>query len=167
MDQRSRKPTRLKNYDYSAPGAYFITICTREKRCVLSEIEFPPGWDVGAAISRPLPVLTEYGKFVEQAVGNIPTRYPSVNVAQYVIMPNHVHMILQIRAGEGGRMISAPTVSTVVGQMKRWISKKCGVPLWQRSFYDHVVRSETEYDEIARYIDDNPAKWTEDRFYPQ
>ena len=81
---------------------------------------------VGAAISRPRDgsapayTLSETGKIVETAIQSIPTVYPSVSVEKYVVMPNHIHMILWIHAGDGGRMISAPTISTVVGQMKRW-----------------------------------------------
>ena len=160
MDLPNRKRIRLPNYDYSSPGAYFITICTQDRNCILSSIA------VGAAISRPTEVrLTRYGEIVDLAIRNISSIYPSISVDHYVIMPNHVHLILQIHSVEGGRMISAPTVSTVVGQMKRWASRQAGAALWQKSYHEHVIRNENDYREIWEYIDTNPAKWAEDRYY--
>ena len=88
-------------------------------------------------------------------------------VEKYVVMPNHIHMILWIHAGDSGRMISAPTISTVVGQMKRWAAKQSGVPLWQRSYYDHIIRGEEDHRAAAEYIDANPARWREDEFYTE
>ena len=164
MDFPRRKPARLREYDYSTPGAYFVTVCTHEKKCSLSTIS------VGAAIGRP-PVdgvsvrLTAFGEIVDLAIRSIPTFYPQVSVDQYVIMPNHVHLILRIHTDENGRMISAPTLSTVVGQMKRWASKQAGESLRQKSFYEHVIRNEADYRRIWDYIDTNPAKWTEDCYY--
>ena len=160
MDLPKRKRIRLPNYDYSSPGANFITICTKEKRCTLSDIA------VGAAISRPPEVrLTRYGEIVDLAIRNIPSVYPNVSVDHSVIMPNHIHLILRLHHVEGGRMISAPTVSTVVGQMKRWASKQAGTALWQKSYHEHVIRNEDDYRQIWEYIENNPARWVEDRYY--
>ena len=162
MDLPKRKRIRLPNYDYSAPGAYFVTICTHERRCILSDIA------VGAAISRPPDVhLTRYGEIVDLAIRNIPSVYSHVSVDHFVIMPNHVHLILRIHGGEDGRMISAPTVSTVLGQMKRWVSRQAGTMLWQKSYHEHVIRGEQDYRQIWEYIDTNPAKWAEDRYYSE
>ncbi len=80
-------------------------------------------------------------------------------------MPNHVHLILTITVDECGRMISAPTVSNVVGSMKRWVSKELGVSIWQKSFFDRVIRGEKDYLEIWQYIDENPLKWVSDELY--
>ena len=160
MDLPKRKQIRLPDYDYSAPGAYFVTICTRDRRCILSDVT------VGAAISRPPEVrLTRYGEIVDLAIRNIPSVYPSVSVDHYVIMPNHIHLILQIHCVEDGRMISAPTISTVVGQMKRWISRQAGTALWQKSYHEHVIRNENDYRDIWEYIENNPIRWAEDRYY--
>ena len=162
MDLPKRKQIRLRSYDYSAPGAYFVTICTRDRRCMLSRIT------VGAAISRPPDVkLSGYGEIVDRAIRNIPSVYSHVSVDHFVIMPNHVHLILRIHGGEDGRMISAPTVSTVVGQMKRWASKQAKTQLWQKSYHEHVIRGEEDYRQIWEYIDTNPAKWAEDRYYSE
>ena len=162
MEYPKRKQNRIPEYDYSAPGAYFVTICTQGRRQILSNIT------VGAAISRPPEEnLTAYGEIVDLAINHITTIYPGVSVDKYVIMPNHVHMILRICSGEDGRQVAAPTVSAVVGQMKRWISLQAGTALWQKSFHDHVIRNEEDFREIWEYIDTNPARWAEDRYYTE
>ena len=98
-----RKKNRLENYDYSQNGAYFITICTRDRKKILSEI-------VGADTIRPYEIiLSQYGKIVDKAINNIANIYENISVDKYVIMPDHVHMILRI-TNNGGRMVSAPTI---------------------------------------------------------
>ena len=74
-------------------------------------------------------------------------------------MPYHVHLILRIESEISGRMISAPTLSTAIGSLKRWVSKQVGRPIWQKSYYDHVIRNQKDYDEIWQYIENNPVKW--------
>ena len=161
MDLPKRKRIRLPDYDYSSPGAYFVTICTQDRRCILSSIT------VGAAISRPPEVrLTRYGEIVDLAIRNIPSVYPNVSVDHSVIMPNHVHLILRICDEESGRQIAAPAVSSVIGQMKRWASIQAKTTLWQKSFHEHVIRGEKDYRGIWEYIETNPAKWAEDRYFP-
>ena len=174
MDLPKRKQIRLPDYDYSSPGAYFVTICTHERRCILSDIA------VGAATSRPPDLyLTALGEIVDLAINNISSIYPSFSVDNYVIMPNHVHLILRIctdndgrqiaapteGSGTGGRQIAAPTLSSVIGQMKRWASIQAGTDLWQKSFHEHVIRNEEDYRQIREYIGNNPARWVEDRYY--
>ena len=186
MNQPKRKRIRLPEYDYSTPGAYFVTICTENRRCILSTITvgaaisrlpdtapsdgLTPTTAVGAAISRPpdkapVIVLTRYGEIVKQAIEQIPGIYPQISIDCYVIMPNHIHLILRIDTDADGRLIAAPTVSTVIGQMKRWASKTCGVAIWQKSFHEHIIRREADYRQIWDYIDTNPAKWAEDCYY--
>ena len=155
-----RKANRLSEYDYSSPGAYFITICTWKKRCILGKIA------VGAGIARPPIVeLSEYGRAVQSAICSIESHYENITVNNYVIMPNHVHLILQIHTNEDGRAMPAPTVSTVIQQMKGTVCKQTGQKIWQKLFYDHVIRNEDDYWEIYNYIDSNPVKWIEDKLY--
>ena len=131
MEQPERKAMRLPRWDYSAPGAYFITICTRERKNLFRDIHTAPDEAVGADIIRPQTApdeavgadiirpqngtgfpfpLTPAGRIVEQAICNIPEFYPAVSVDKYVIMPNHIHMILRIDTDADGRLIAAPTV---------------------------------------------------------
>ena len=157
MELPKRKPIRLPDYDYSSPGAYFITICTQNRRCILSRIS------VGAdALGGPRLQLTDAGKVVEQYILST-DRMISFHVDNYVIMPNHIHMILRIDSGPP--RASAPTVSDAVGALKRLVNRKLGHNLWQRSFHEHVIRNEHDYREIWEYIDTNPARWAEDRYY--
>ncbi|WP_295632444.1 transposase [uncultured Intestinimonas sp.] len=78
-------------------------------------------------------------------------------------MPNHVHMIL-VLTSQGGRTLCAPTVSRVIKQFKGVVTKRAGLPLWQKSFHDHIIRNEADYLRIWQYIDTNPLKWREDCF---
>ena len=156
-DLPKRKEIRIREYDYSAPGAYFVTICTANRENVLWET-------VGADSIRPQDItLSAIGKVVEQGVLQIPEHYENVWVDKFCIMSDHVHLILRIESDENGRMISAPTVSTVVGSMKRWVSKQIGRSIWQKSFYEHGIRNQQDYDEIWEYIEHNPMKYKEKR----
>lgn len=159
MDFPNRKPNRLTEYDYSQAKACFVTICTEKRRNLF--------WDVGAVIDRPLqePKYTLYGKIVDEAIKNIPLHYPAVSVDKYVVMPNHVHLLLQINTDADGRPMVAPTISTIVQQMKGAASKRAGFSLWQKGFYDHVVRGYDDYLDVWQYIENNPAKWAEDEHF--
>ena len=148
-----RKDIRIPNFDYSTPGAYFITVCTTNRKKIF--------WNgVGADIIRPQNVpLSSIGKIVEQGILQMASHYKNISVDKYCVMPDHIHLILCIEPDIDGRMISAPTVSTVVGSMKRWVSKQIGRPIWQKSFYDHGIRNQQDYDEIWQYIENNPLKY--------
>ena len=148
-----RKSIRIPNYDYSTPGAYFITVCTANKEKIF--------WNaVGADIIRPQDVpLSSIGKVAEQGIFQIAKHHKNVTVDIYCIMPDHIHLLLHIESNLDGRMVSAPTVSTVVGSMKRWVSKQVGKPIWQKSFYDHGIRNQQDYDEVWEYIQNNPLKY--------
>ena len=97
----------------------------------------------------------------------IPGRYPAITVDRYVIMPNHVHLLLQIHTDPDGRSMIAPTISVIMQQFKGIVTKKVGIPIWQKGFYDHVIRSEQDYLDVWNYIEGNPSKWTEDALYMQ
>ncbi len=153
-----RKPNRLENFDYGAGYSYFITICTKDREKILSNIV---GEDIILPQSRVK--LTSNGKNVEETILSISDHYENVFVEQYIIMPNHVHLILTFL--DHGRLISSPTLPIVVGQLKRVSSKKSGVSLWQRSYYDHIIRNKTDYEEISKYIYNNPINWETDELY--
>lgn len=154
-----RKPLRLRSYDYSGNGYYFVTICTAVRhQNILSAIT--PA--VGAITNRP-PVqltLTAWGTAVERAIMEIPNRYPGVTVDSYVIMPDHVHLILAVQqTGPDGRQIAAPTpLSTIIQQFKRAASRAIGVSVWQKSYYDHVIRTPADLEETRRYLANNPLR---------
>lgn len=163
MDLPKRKQIRLPDYDYASPGAFFVTICTQDRRCILSDIA------VGEGLAPPEPRLSTIGRIVDEQVRDLSRRYPCVEIDKYVIMPNHVHVIASIRETTGGASPS-PTLIDVVRVLKSMTTRLSrpllgGVPLWQRSFHEHVIRGEADYREIWKYIDNNPARWAEDRYY--
>lgn len=159
MELPRRKQNRLAEYDYSTANAYFITICTKNRRNLFWK-------DMTAIIDRPENVpLTKPGRTVWQSILDIPKHYPVIQVDRFVVMPNHIHLLLQINADAGGRPMAAPTISVVINQLKGAASKKAGFPIWQKGFYDHVIRGERDYLEIWNYIEGNPGKWAEDQLY--
>ena len=108
MEFKKRKPTRLQGYDYSRTGVYFITVCTKERRNYF--------WNnVGATIGRPQDIeLSPYGVIVDEAINKIPEIYPSVSIKQYVIMPDHIHMLVLIRSDDNRRPMVAPTEEKLI-----------------------------------------------------
>ena len=157
-----RKVNRLKDWNYSEKGTYFVTVCARNKQHIFGRIKH-----VGADNIRPEEMieLSEIGKIIDKAIKNIGDIYKSVYVEKYVIMPNHIHILYSIKSENNGRIISAPTRSVIIGQMKRYVSKQAGEPVWQKSFYDHVIRNQKSYEQIWQYIENDPLKWDEDCFY--
>ena len=157
MDLPKRKPTRLPNYDYRQNGYYFITICTHNKENLLCHI-------VGEGLcALPSVKLTAIGEIVNNAILYINNRYTDLQIVKYVIMPNHIHLILSKQAGgHGGPPLQ---VYDIIGRFKSFTNNKYSGTLWQRSFHDHIIRSEKDYLKIWNYIDTNPQKWNEDCFY--
>ena len=159
MEQSRRKPNRIPNYDYSLPNIYFITVCAKNRSNY-----FWRNSDMSAPEINSIH-LSDYGLITEQVILDIPNYYPAVHIDNYTVMPNHIHLLLRITTDADGRPIAAPTISTVVNQMKGVITKKVGFPIWQKGFYDHIVRGESDYRAIYEYIDNNPAKWIDDELY--
>ena len=156
MELPKRKKIRLEGYDYASCGAYFVTVCVADRNVLL--------WNtVGADMIRPKkPPLSTCGETVKTAIEQISCYYANVVVNKYCIMPNHVHMIIFILPDENGRIISAPTLSVIIGSMKRWVSKQIGFSIWQKSFYDRIIRNEQGYREAWQYIDENPLRWNQE-----
>ena len=125
------------------------------------------GTIVGDAPLRVPPVrLSEYGAFVEAQIQQISQIYPLVTVDKYVIMPNHIHLIVIIE--DGTRRGASPTkavIPRIVQSLKSMTTKRFGLNIWQRSYHDHVIRNESEFQRIWEYIDNNPALWDEDVYF--
>ena len=161
-----RKPTRLQEFDYNTTGAYFITICTDQRRQILSHIV---GVDV---LGDPQNVeLLPHGMVADKYIKQMNGFYENITVDQYVIMPNHIHLVLFVR-GDGSPRTSTPTrqtttVSHFVSTFKRFCNKEYGGNIWQRGFYDHVIRGREDYEEIAKYIYENPIRWYYDELYTE
>ncbi len=156
-----RKHPRLEHYDYSAAGAYFITICTQNRLCLLSRI-------VGRGLAPAEIRYTEYGQIAWKQLLLLEQRYPSLKIDQYVIMPNHIHAILMLT--ETSEDNKHPTLTDIVCAYKSLTTRECKKvrpinKLFQTSFYEHVIRGREDYDEIAEYIVNNPKQWELDSLY--
>ena len=142
-----RKNPRIRGYDYATPNYYFITICTHHKKCLF--------WTNGK--------LNCLGQIVYDAVQQIPTHFPQNRVEQFVIMPNHIHMILVVEPG-------GADTSVVVGSFKSYVARIVHgsdpqLKVWQTSYHDHVIRNQLQYERIWIYIESNPMRWEKDCFY--
>lgn len=170
MDLPKRKQNRLQEYDYSTAGAYFVTICTHERRNILCEIVPAEINTVGAGVlDRPQVKLLPHGVVAEKLIRQMDSFYDHLSVDAFVIMPNHIHLLLRI-SDDGRSGTPAPTkgnsaIAWFVSTFKRFCNKEYGENIWQRSYHDHVIRDERDYREIGDYIEDNPRKWAEDRYY--
>ena len=142
-----RKRNRLEGFDYSKDGVYFITICTKDKEFTLSRIS----GEKENAVS----VLSNHGQLVRSGIELINVWYPFAKVLQYVIMPNHVHILLELR---NARL----SVSAIISYFKSYVTRNAGVPVWQKSFYDHIVRNHDDFCRISEYIAHNPENWALD-----
>ena len=165
-----RKRLRLKDFDYSTPGAYFVTICTHNRNCTLSRI-------VGAIHESPEIQLTEYGKIADRSINSIP-EHSKATIDRYVIMPNHIHLIIVITDNEELRAIresplhGRSVISKIIGYIKMNASKEIhnrygNVAVWQRGFHDHIIRNRNDYEKISKYIYENPIVWQYDCFYTE
>jgi REP element-mobilizing transposase RayT len=182
-----RKHPRLKKYDYSTPGAYFITICTDKRKCVFGTVLYNKSANVcnedsrAGACSRREDLhqdrscteitteLTKYGKIAREGLQEIETRFENACVPYIVVMPNHIHMILEIRRGAAGAS-PRPTVEDIICAYKSIVTLKCKREgyegkLFQSSFYEHIIRNEKDYEETVKYITENPIKWIYDELY--
>jgi REP element-mobilizing transposase RayT len=174
MEQR--KPLRLPQYDYSQNGAYFVTVCTEGRKNLFwnnEPADHAPA--VGAAYGRP--PLSALGQLVDAEINRISGIYPNISIAKYTVMPNHIHMIILINNGLIGRpnqeaakgvlfaKEKTPSLSRIIQQFKGSVSKKASFSLWQRSFHDHILRTEDEYAEVWQYIDANPLQWETDTYF--
>ena len=171
-----RRSIRLKEYDYSRAGAYFVTVCAWKKECLFGEI------------SQGMVICTEAGRIITDAWDKLLERYPSIELDEFVIMPNHVHGIIILNVGVGlalpnslpettrgtkhkqqGAASGAPTLGDIMRTFKSISTvtvNRCldrsGIPVWQRNYYEHIVRDEQELNAIREYIRYNPLKWDED-----
>lgn len=131
-----------------------MTICAKNRRYLFWD-EFD--WRVGAACGRPR--LSQIGTIVEKEIHRLSQIYSMVCVDKFVVMPNHIHLLIRIRFSESGRPQAAPTLSQIINQFKGSATKRAGYILWQKGYHDHIIRSEADYLRIWDYIDTNPAKW--------
>lgn len=167
-EKPTRKPNRIKRYDYSRNGAYFVTICTHERKRILSEV-------IVGTLSRSVPtvsnedpegcaVMTQllwHGQIAEKILRQMDAFYENISVDKFVIMPDHIHLIISMQGERPQTDVSVRTsaLARFVGTFKRFCNREYGENIWQSRFYDHVIRNQQDYEEIWTYIDHNPKKW--------
>ncbi|MBQ8860939.1 MAG: transposase [Ruminococcus sp.] len=152
-----RKSTRLKEYDYSSTGVYFVTVCVKDRKALLSKI-------VGEGLrALPQTQLANIGLKVKDAIEYIDTQYQYISIDNYVIMPNHIHLLVRYEPPTGGH--GDPPLQDVIARLKSFTTHQYGKTLWQRSFIDHIIRNERDYIEHYTYIENNHLKWELDDLY--
>lgn len=142
-----RKRIRLKDYDYSEENMYFITICVKDRLELLGKI-----------IEGNIELTTE-GKIIKQNINKIEKIYKNIIIDEYVIMPNHIHILLLINYK------SDITISKIIKHFKTNVTREIKYSMWQKSFYEHIVRNEKEYFKIKEYIKYNVINWKKDKYF--
>ena len=164
-DLKKRKPTRLKEFDYNSVDLYFITICTENRRCILSRI-------VGTGVlDCPRIELTKYGEIADKYIKQLNEFYTHISIESYVIMPNHIHLLLFVKGG-GQSRTPVPTransvFSQFVSTFKRFCNKEYGENIWQARCNDHIIRDREDYEKHVKYICENPMNWYFDELYEE
>ncbi len=179
MDTRNRRSIRLQGYDYSQAGAYYVTICTQDRACLFGQVK---GGEM---------VLNEVGKIVEEEWLNTEKIRGNVQLDEFVIMPNHLHGIIIINDRRG--VLNMPILNTPISNMfkgechsplrgasknfgaiirgyksavTKWFRQNTNIyNVWQRNYYEHIIRNGNDYDRIVKYIHDNPMNWGQDDLY--
>ena len=178
MDElKNRKTTRLKGADYNRNHVVFLTICTQKRKCMLSHI-------VGTGVpDGPQIELTKYGQIADKYIHQLNDFYDDLSVESYVIMPNHIHIMLWVKGTEnvtsgtpdtnGPSRTPVPTTvqnsvpSRFVSTLKRFCNKEYGTNIWQYRSYDHIIRNRQDFEEHLRYIYENPMRWKYDKLYAE
>ncbi len=156
---RQRRSIRLTDYDYTAAGAYFVTICALNRECLFGEV-----------VADKMQV-NEFGGMVEVCWQRLAVDYPFVELDEWVVMPNHFHGIIVLAAVPNG--VQRP-LGRLIGAFKTEATRQInalrqmpGVPIWQRNYYEHIVRHENDLNRIRQYILNNPSQWAIDAENPR
>ena len=176
-----RKSIRIKNYDYSQNGAYFVTICAQNRACLFGKIK------------KGKMILNNFGKIAHRELQKTAEIRKNVSVFCFVVMPNHIHAVFVIDNGDNnctgtdnnctGTARRAPTreqfgkptknsIPTIVRGYKSAVTKHINElrktpksPVWQRNYHEHIIRNEKTFAMICDYIFHNPEKWRDDKFF--
>ncbi|MDZ4202724.1 MAG: transposase [Gallionella sp.] len=164
-----RRSIRLRGYDYSQAGAYFVTLCVHERACLFGAVE-------GDVVR-----LNEAGYLVQRLWNQLPEHCSGIELDAFVVMPNHVHgLVLLNDSGaipKGHKNLCEVNRAPTIGDIVRAYKARCthginrlrgtkGLPVWQRNYYEHIIRNESSLQEIREYIANNPAQWAIDRENP-
>ena len=164
VHRHRRRSIRLKDYDYSQAGAYFVTACTRNRECILGDVQ---NGNV---------VLNEIGQIVERTWIQLPSYFKTIDIDKFVVMPNHIHGIIMLTNHCRGGVtppLQRPTLGQIVAYFKYQATKSInrlssspGNRVWQRNYHEHIIRNEEDLNEIRGYILNNPPEWALDEENP-
>jgi REP element-mobilizing transposase RayT len=153
--QHHRRSIRLQNYDYTQNGQYFVTICVQNRECILGSINqgifFP----------------SEYGQVVQETLQTFHATYPATIIESWVVMPNHLHFILEIQQSTGislGKLVQQFKYNTT--RQINELRNSPGTKVWQRNYYEHIIRTDRAHQIIKNYIVQNPIRWEIDQLHP-
>lgn len=157
MEDWHRRSIRLPGYDYTQPGAYYVTICTQDRECLLADV-------TGDTVT-----LSTYGEIVQRAWEGLPDHYANLGLDAFVIMPNHIHGVLvltEVARTSSERVHGLPEIVRAFKSFSaRAVNDARGTPqnpVWQRNYYEHIVRDDDEWERIREYIAANPVNWEDD-----
>lgn len=185
-EKHHRRTIRLKGYDYSQAGAYFVTVCTQNRECLFGDI-------VSGEMQN-----NSAGEMIQRVWNELPVKYSDVAIDEFIVMPNHIHGIIVIEGNDCRGEVSSPALSSsglttnpsiqkggdtppllvpTIGRIIAYLkylsakqinlfSNSTGTPLWQRNYYERIIRNENELNRIREYIINNPALWLEDENNP-
>jgi len=171
--KHNRKSIRIKGYDYFQPNWYYITICTFEKKCIFGKIQ------------NGVIILNEFGHIARTEWERTKALRKNINLDYFVIMPNHIHGIIIIEPPDVGAHCNVPlrqeksfgkstknTIPTIVKLYKATVTKQINnlrqtpaIPVWQRNYYEHIIRNDIDLYKIRQYIHNNPIKWEDDDYF--
>ena len=172
-ERHHRRSLRLPKYDYASVGKYFITICAYQRQCLFGEI-------LGGEMQS-----SEFGEVVQRCWQAIPIHFPNVQLDEFVVMPNHIHGVIFITDSDRrGMALPCPydrkfgkpiagSLPTIIGSFKSAVTKHINqirnmpeTPVWQRNYYEHIIRNETALQHVQHYIQSNPLAWKQDQLHP-
>jgi putative transposase len=146
-DKPSRRSTRLQGADYAAAGAYFVTICTHQKACLFGSVKMVSV------------VLNAYGDIADECWQAIPLHFPHVELDSYIVMPNHIHGILVVEAEGAALGVIVQSFKAAVSRRLRQEALHLEGSIWQRNYYEHIIRNDDDFSRIKGYILENPQRW--------
>ncbi len=163
MELPKRKPNRLENFDYSQNGSYFVTICVKDRKKLLCNI-------VGTGVlDCPKTILLKHGIIAEKYIKQLNDFYDNILIDKYIIMPDHIHLLISISSGQSRTPVPTNFISKVdnknsavakfISTFKRFCNREYGKNIWQSRYYDHIIRNEQDYIDARQYIEGNPFKW--------
>jgi len=174
-NNKRRQSTRLRGYDYSQPGSYFITVCAKDKECLFGEIR------------NGKMIRNEFGKITISCWNGLMSYFPNVNLDAFIVMPNHMHGIVELVADvnvgarlprpyidPGQEYRSKPRLGQTIAYFKYQSTKHInilrgtpGLPVWQRNYHDHVIEDDKELRHYRFYTRTNPRRWDDDEENPE